>query len=120
MTNIDAIKQGLASYLDTELMPLIPTSEKGKKFATGVILSLAIKKFDNLAAALGQKYMLTDIGIVTSEGIDLETLKDVVTTNIPSEGLTLNIAMLGDMTIRKEDINKLYNTIKNYDKESTT
>ena len=84
----------MQKYLDTELMPLIPASDKGKKFATGVILSLAINKFDSLAASLGQKYMLTDLGIVTANGIDLETLKDVVLSNVPAEGLTLNIAML--------------------------
>ena len=117
MTDINVIKQGLAKYLDTELMPLIPASDKGKKFVTGVILSLAINKFDSLAASLGQKYMLTDLGIVTANGIDLETLKDVVLSNVPAEGLTLNIAMLGEMTIRKEDITKLYGIIKSFDKE---
>lgn len=117
MTDYNTIKQGLAAYLDTELMPLIPASEKGKKFATGIILSLAIKKFDNLAEAFGQKYMLKDIGIITADGVDLDTLKEVVISNIPADGITLNIAMLGDMTIHKEDINKLYATIKNFEKE---
>lgn len=120
MTSITAIQTGLANYLDKELMPLIPASEKGKKFATGVILSLAIKKLDNLAAALGSKYMLTDIGIITHEGVDLDTLKDVVVANIPAEGITLNITMLGEMTLHKEDINKLYTTIKNVEKENVT
>ena len=31
MTSIASIQKGLANYLDKELMPLIPSSEKGKK-----------------------------------------------------------------------------------------
>lgn len=113
MTSIATIQKGLANYLDKELMPLIPSSEKGKKFATGIILSLAIKKFDNLAVSLGNKYMLTDIGVITDEGVDIDTLKEVVMANIPADGVTLNIAMLGEMTLHKEDIQKLYTFIKN-------
>lgn len=118
MTPIATIQKGLANYLDTELMPLIPTTEKGKKFATGVILSLGIKKFDNLAASLGNKYMLNDIGIITPDGIDIDTLRDVVIANIPAEGLTLSIPMLGEMTLHAEDIKKLYNCIKNAEEVS--
>lgn len=118
MTSIAVIQKGLANYLDTELMPLIPTAEKGKKFATGVILSLAIKKLDSLVASLGNKYMLNDIGIITPEGVDIDTLRDVVIANIPAEGLTLSIPMLGEMTLHAEDIKKLYNCIKNAEEVS--
>lgn len=120
MTSINAIKQGLAQYLDTELMPLIPASASGKKFATGVIFSIFIKKLDNIAVTIGNKYMLADTGIIANDSIDIELLKDVITSNIPAEGISLSIPMLGEMTIKREDINKLYNTIKNYDKETVT
>lgn len=115
MTSIDSIKKGLAAYLDNELMPQIPAGETLKKFGTGVIISLAISRLDNIIRELAANSLVSASGLVTAEEIDLEALKAAAVTNMPETGLEFELPMFGKMKINRGDVNTLCATIQQYE-----
>lgn len=106
------IEQGIASYLDAELMPQL---QKGgvEKVIIGTVASLAIRKAGDIANSYKDNKVVKMLGIMDSNGnVDVETLVEEIKKNIDDDGFTVDIPMMGEMTFQREDIDKLYGFIQ--------
>lgn len=105
------VEKGLADYLDGELMPMIP--ETGfQRIIAGTAISLLIKKGGSQIAALKENPAVKMMGIFDDAGnVDVETLRDELKKNMPEDGVKVEVPMLGMLTFRKGDIDKLYSYI---------
>lgn len=112
MTPFSHIQKGVAAYLDKELMPLLNDST-WKRVAAGTVISLAIARADQYIPILQENPFIKALGIMDEAGnIDLDTLVPEIKKNVPSEGMKVDIPMLGTMTLHSSDVDKLHNYIK--------
>lgn len=111
MVSIDQIEKGIASYLDTELMPNLPQNGIQKLIA-GTAISLAIKNLGPTIMGYQDNQFVKMLHIMDNEGnVDIDTLKTELKKNMPEEGISVEVPVLGAMRFRKGDIDILYNHI---------
>ena len=112
--SIELIQQGLASFLDNELLPQVVT--KGKplsEFALATICTLAIRNLPIKVKELAQNPLTSYLGIIDESGaIDIDILAESAKKVMPSEGLKLNLPTLPIITFKTEDIDILLEYIK--------
>lgn len=112
MVSIEKIEQGVANYLDKELMPQLQ-STGWEKVVVGTAASLAIRKSGAIVAGYKDHKMVKMLGIMDEKGdVDLETLVPELKKNIPPEGFKVEVPIIGTLTFHKEDVDKLYEFIK--------
>ena len=116
------VENGIAMYLDKELMPHLNNGTV-PGFATGVAAAFLIKRMDYVFDYLSSNTIVNVIGLMDKEGnVDIETAKEVLREQMPEEGLYINISNLPllnlflkneqySMTFRKNDVEKLYGYI---------
>lgn len=111
MVTIDQIENGVAAYLDAELMPQM--QENGlQKVLIGTVLGIAVKRGSSLILPLRDNPVVKMLEIIDDEGnVDLETLKTEFKKNVPDSGFVLELPMLGKMTFHRADVDKLYEYI---------
>lgn len=108
MVTIKQVEQGLARFLDTELMTKLP-DVGWQKVLTGTAAGLIIKRMDNIFDSLKKNELIKAMGIVTdNDMIDIDVLWSEFKSNMPDTGLQVEIPMLGKITLSKADIDKLY------------
>lgn len=111
MTTIQQIQNGVAAYLDNELMPMLPQTGL-ERLVLGTGISLLIKKNFSKIELLKENSLIKAMEIFDEEGnVDIDTLKEEIEHNMTNEGVNLEIPMIGKLTFKKEDVNKLYNYI---------
>lgn len=111
MVNLQQIQSGIASYLDNELMPMLPQTGI-ERVLLGTGLSLLIKKNFNKINDLKEQPLVKAMGIFDEEGnVDLDTLRDEVKANMTNDGIKVEVPMIGGLTFKKDDIDKLYTYI---------
>ena len=122
MVSKTKVENGIARYLDAELMPHL---NKGTLpgFATGVAAAFIIKKMDVVFDNLSHNSIVNVLGLMDKEGnVDVEAARDVLRDQMPEEGLYINISNLPllniflrneqySMTFHKSDVEKLYGYI---------
>lgn len=111
MVTIEQIEKGVAAYLDVELMPKLPNSGFEKVLA-GTALSLIIRRSGNILDSYKDNKMVQLLGLMDSEGnVDVDILAEELKKNIPTEGMKVEVPIIGSMTFHKEDVSKLYEYI---------
>lgn len=111
MVSIDKIEQGVAHYLDGELMPQLQNNG-WEKVLVGTAASLAIRKSGAIAAGYKDHKLVKMLGIMDEKGnVDVEALATELKKNIPKEGFKVDIPIVGTMTFHKDDVDKLYEYI---------
>lgn len=109
--SIDQIKKGVAAYLDTEMIPLI--DDGFKRVMVGAAVSIAISRYANLIPALKENKFIASLDIIDEEDcVDVETLYQAVQGQMPNDGFTVNVPIVGTMRFKPMDIEKLYKTIQ--------
>lgn len=111
MVSVDKIEQGVANYLDAELMPQL----KGngiEKVIVGTTASLLIRKTGTIIEGYKDNKLVKMLGIIDDNGaVDVDTLVEEVKKNIPKEGVKVEVPILGILTFHKDDVDKLYDYI---------
>lgn len=108
---IEQLKKGLAAYLDAEFMPLI--DDGFKRVMVGAGISIAISKYANIIPVLNENKFVKSLELIDSEGnVDLDTIVAAVQSQMPADGVSVDVPMVGAMRFKKEDVEKLYRTIK--------
>lgn len=111
MVSVDKIEQGVANYLDAELMPQL----KGngiEKVIVGTTASLLIRKTGTIIEGYKDNKLVKMLGIIDDNGaVDVDTLVEEVKKNIPKEGVKVEVPILGTLTFHKDDVDKLYDYI---------
>lgn len=111
MVTIEQIEQGVASYLDAELMPNFPADGLQKVLA-GTALSIAIRKGGNLMIGLKDNPTIKMLEIMDDQGnIDIDMIKDEFKKNVPDSGFVVELPIFGKMTFHKSDVDTLYKHI---------
>lgn len=109
--SIDQIKKGVAAYLDTEMIPLI--DDGFKRVMVGAAASIAISKYANLIPALKQNKYIAALDIIDeNDNVDVDTLYAAVQGQMPNDGFTVDVPVVGTMRFKPMDIEKLYKTIQ--------
>lgn len=107
MVKLESVKRGMASFLDSELMPKIPSTDPLKKFGAGVVIALAISGMDNVVKNLAQNRLVSLAGLSDGETVDLDAIANAISKNIPQEGVKMDLPMIGVITLDPEDVEKL-------------
>lgn len=111
MVSIDKIEQGVAAYLDSELMPQLPTNGVQKVIA-GTAISLLIKRSGMILESYKNNQLVKMLGIMDSEGnVDVDILAEELKKNMPKEGVKVDVPVIGTLTFKENDIEKLYEYI---------
>lgn len=115
MVTIDQLEVGVAAYADREILPKLPGSS-GQRLLAGAALSLLIRGYGQQLRNYKPSQLVETLGIFDADhNIDLDKLRDAVIPRVPDEGvaLDLNVPLMApiQMRIRRDDINKLYQTI---------
>lgn len=107
MISKDQLERGIASYLDNELMPRVQL-EPWKQWAFGTLVSITIKRMDNALQALKANEMVNMLGVIDSAGnIDIDILLEEARRNVPPDGLTVPLPMVGSIKLYQADVDVL-------------
>lgn len=107
MVTVNQIEKGLASYMDSELGTMLPENTIQKVIAA-TALSLAIRKSGALIQNLQAQPFVKMLDIFDAEGnLDIDTLAEELKKNMTDKGFDFEIPMLGMVTFKKADIDKL-------------
>jgi hypothetical protein len=115
MVTIEQVKRGLANFVDREIMPHVPGGTL-KKTLVGTVIGLYLGNLDKALANGGG--LISALGITDAENrIDIDKLADEVKKNMSDEGIRVDLDImgihLGDMTLRRSDIDVLRSHIVN-------
>lgn len=111
MVSVNKIEQGVANYLDAELMPQLQNNGI-EKVLVGTAMSLAIRKSGAIITSYKDNKLVKMLGIMNEDGdVDVDTLAAELKKNISKEGVKIDIPIVGTMTFHKEDIDKLHEYI---------
>lgn len=112
MTPFAQIQKGVANYLDAEVMPAFK-DEGWKRVAAGAAIALAIQRSDKFLPLVLENQFVKAMELADAEGnLDIESLIPVVKAQIEKEPMTITVPMLGNMTFKPDDVDKLYNYIR--------
>jgi hypothetical protein len=112
MVTIEAMEQGLAQYLDNEILPNLPR-DGVKGFGIGVAATLLVKRGGGMMRELANNKIIQGMGIMAPDGaVDLDALREACVQNIPQTGLQIELPMGIALRFRTEDIDKMCAYIK--------
>lgn len=105
------IEVGIAKYLDSEFMSQIHT-EQWKQFALATGTSIAIKRLGKVVDELKNNKAMVGLGIIDENGnVDIDIIAEEAKSKLPSDGLKIDIPLVGNVTIHESDIDLLYRDI---------
>lgn len=108
--NIQKVQNGLAKYIDSEMINHL---DGWQKIGFGAAAALIIKNLPNTIKAYMQHPLVVALGVVDAdENIDIDALHDAVMDYFSTEGEYINVPMLGRIKIIKQDVELLYKYIK--------
>ena len=110
--SINDISNGIAKYIDNELMPNF-SSNSVERLATGVAVGLFLKQAQNNASTLLSNPFVKMLGITdVNGGVNVDLLREEIKNKMPAEGIKVTLPLLGPATFDSVDVDKLYNYIK--------
>lgn len=111
MVTMQQVKNGLVKYIDADVLPHLTGV---KRIGLGVYTALAA---DNLVSVLGQYKdhpAVAVLQIIDKDGnVDIDKLYQAMSPQFANgEKQTISIPLIGDMTVDRSDLEKLYRYIK--------
>lgn len=108
IVSFEAIQNGLARYLDTEV---IPKMMGFKKIAFAAYVSLAAQNLAELLRSNKDHPLIALTGAVSESGVDIDKLYNALATRF-TEKMDVDIPMIGRFSFSREDLDKLYNEMR--------
>lgn len=111
MTSIANIQNGMAKYIDNDLLPHLTGM---KKIAVGAYAGLALKNLGDLFNAYKNHPMISVLHVVDADGnIDIDTIYNEFARRMGDTiKFPINIPMVGVYSVDRSDLEKLYMYIK--------
>lgn len=111
MVSTEQAMRGLVRYLDNEIITMLPA--KGwQRVVCGTAVAMAAKNTGRLVETLKTNKYLVAIGVFNTEGaIAIEDVKNEFVKQLGSEGMVIEIPMIGPVTFHQSDVEKLYEYI---------
>lgn len=110
MVNKEQFKNGFLKYIDSEIIPRLPTTGK---WGIGTAIILATSNYDSIYERLVNNEIVRTLGIVNDDKcIDLDRLADAMKVSASKYGkMQISVPIVGTMYFSSEDVDKLRNCI---------
>lgn len=108
MVKFEMIKDGIAYYVDKNIMTKYP-ADGWQKVLAGSVAALAI---NNYAEKLRSSSAVRSFGIISDDGVDIDILAKEIKHRMPSSGIKIDIPMLGEAVFYEADVEDILETIK--------
>lgn len=109
MVTIEQVQNGVTKYVDSDILPRMTG---GKRFALGVYVALAVESLEDTLLKYKDHPALSALNIIDTENnIDIDRLYDAALSAM-SDKLSIDIPMMGVLTLDKKDLGRLYEYIK--------
>lgn len=110
MVTFQAVKGGIQKYLDNELLSKITGWQR---LFVGAGLAMALDKSTDIFNSLKQNPLIQGMDIINSnDEVDIDTLYKYVYAEAQKGAVTFNIPLVGAVTFKADDVEKLYQYIR--------
>ena len=111
MVTMQQVKTGLVKYIDTDVLPHLTGI---KKLGLGVYTALAANNVVDLIEKYRDHPAVAVLDVIDTDGnVDIDKLYQAIAPQFANgEKQVINIPLIGDMTVDKSDLEKLYRYIK--------
>lgn len=111
MVTMQQVKNGLVKYIDTDVLPHLTGI---KKLGLGVYTALAANNVVDLIEKYRDHPAVAVLDVIDTDGnVDIDKLYQAVAPQFANgEKQTISIPLIGDMTVDRTDLEKLYRYIK--------
>ena len=109
MITIDQAMRGVVRFIDTEILPHLPT---GKGIGAGIAVALIMDGGKERILALRESPVVQMMGVMDEAGnINIDRLYNAARPKFEQK-LPVPIPFIGDLTFDQNDVDKLYRYIK--------
>ena len=109
MITIDQAMRGVVRFIDTEILPHLPT---GKGIGAGIAVALIMDGGKERILALRENTVVQMMGVMDEAGnINIDRLYNAARPKFEQK-LQVSIPFIGDLTFDQNDVDKLYRYIK--------
>ena len=109
MVTIDQAMRGAIRFIETEILPHLPT---GKGIGAGIVIALIMDGGKEKILALREHPVVKLMGIMDEAGnINIDRLYNAARPKF-EQRLPVSIPFIGDLTIDQNDVDKLYRYMK--------
>lgn len=109
MVTVGQVQNGLAAFLDAEIIPMLPG---WRKFAFGAAAGLMLSRSGEIFAKLKEDPTIQMIGVIQPDDtIDIDALYREGKKQIQKAPVTFDLPGAGTITLREADLDKLYRYI---------
>jgi hypothetical protein len=111
MVTVTQIQNGVATFLDTEIIAMLPG---WRRFAFGAATGLMLARSGEIFAQMKSNSIVQMMGVIQPDDtVDIDTLYKEAKKQIQKSPLTFDLPGAGTITLRETDIDKLYQKIIN-------
>lgn len=109
MVTIDQAMRGAIRFIETEILPHLPT---GKGIGAGIVIALIMDGGKEKILALREHPVVKLMGIMDEAGnINIDRLYNAARPKF-EQRLPVSIPFIGDLTFDQNDVDKLYRYMK--------
>lgn len=117
MATIEQVRRGFASYIDNEIIAVIPGGTM-RKVVIGAAATMLAANMERMLANATNNPTIQALGIVAEDGtVNVDALADALRRNMTDEGVKVAPDImgfrLGEMTFKRQDIDRLREYIVN-------
>ena len=109
MITIDQVMRGVVRFIDTEILPHLPT---GKEIGAGIAVALIMDGGKERILAMRENPVVQMMGVMDETGnINIDRLYNAARPK-SEQRLPVSIPFIGELTFDQNDVDKLYRYIK--------
>lgn len=117
MATIEQVRRGLASYIDNEIIAVIPGGTL-RRVVIGAAATMLAANMERMLHDATNNPTIHALGIVAEDGtVNVDVLADALRKNITEDGVKFSPDImgfrLGEMTFKQQDIDRLREYINN-------
>lgn len=110
MYEYSKVINGVANYIDTEIVDKITGWQK---WVVGSGVGIALSNATNLFNQLKENEFIKMLGVIDkNDKIDVDKIYKEMKKQAKKGSITFNAPMIGAVTLNEQDVDKLYNLIK--------
>jgi hypothetical protein len=111
MYNLDQVMTGLTKFIDNEIINSI---SGWQKWVVGTGLGIATTKGTHIFESLKQNELIKMLELIDeNDNIDVDTIYEELLKQARRGPITIELPMVGNLTLKEQDVISLYNYIKN-------
>lgn len=111
MVNLGQVQAGVSRYLDTEI---VSKMTGWQKWTFGALGTIAVARTTELFKSIKANPAVAMLGVIDdNDGIDLDTLYKEFKKQAQAGPITVDIPVIGALTLNETDVDKIYTYIQN-------